>query len=792
MPPPRHKLNPAFAAAHGLAAAPPPGSAGAGVDAALRTARSTGRLSLAGRSLRSVPDAAFDLRSGVRTDLSLDSESNPGAWECLGEEDLTAVDVSDNDLGAGGREGLDARVGRFRSVRTLRARRCGLGSAPWPELGGLESLLVLDLSGNGLKFAPLECLPMTVREVDLSNNCLTRLRLEERPASGTGGTEAAGAGGAAGVEDPVIVLSALISLDVTDNDLVELPASMEAPSLQKLRFARNRIGTLPEALVHQAAGSLAVLEGADNRLESAPDLVPCRSLRIVDLGGNRLKDPPSVHPSLVRLSLADNAIGSLGGLFAGAQRGEEGFRSDLTELRVRGNRLAELDGDVARCLASLRLLDASLNDLRDLPPCLGYLPDLRTLALEGNALRAVRTSLLSDTAALREFLRKRGPPPPGGGYSAAAPQPSSGGSVGGLPSDDFARGLVRDALGEGNGTLDVAGRGLKSMPENLRSELANVGGRIRKLVVSNNSLVGLDGWAEALPYLKSIEGSRNGITALPVGLSGLPLSALVLPQNGLSSSVIASGPLCSGPSRLTSSLTVIDLSANKLNWFPSGLCPLPALSYLNLSNNNIYTLVANDCEGSGWVPGLPSLETLDLSSNRIANLGTLPISLAGNSPMLRTLLLHNNELASIPPTLGHLTGLSRIDLRGNPQRGVRAAILDRKCSDVIEYLRSRMDETELIRSIAAAESPVPTVPAAPELETAPASGSDADTKTMAEPMSVPAPSVVSDLKHKIEDVTLSLNNVHLTQAKKYALKKQLAMHKAGLIKEERRLRRQLS
>ena len=103
-----------------------------------------------------------------------------------------------------------------------------------------------------------------------------------------------------------------------------------------------------------------------------------------------------------------------------------------------------------------------------------------------------------------------------------------------------------------------------------------------------------------------------------------------------------------------------------------------------------------------------------------------------------------------------------------------------------------MDETELIRSIAAAESPVPTVPAAPELETAPASGSDADTKTMAEPMSVPAPSVVSDLKHKIEDVTLSLNNVHLTQAKKYALKKQLAMHKAGLIKEERRLRRQLS
>ena len=126
MPPPRHKLNPAFAAAHGLAAAPPPGSAGAGVDAALRTARSTGRLSLAGRSLRSVPDAAFDLRSGVRTDLSLDSESNPGAWECLGEEDLTAVDVSDNDLGAGG--GRDWTRGWGGSGRSAPSGRGGAAS----------------------------------------------------------------------------------------------------------------------------------------------------------------------------------------------------------------------------------------------------------------------------------------------------------------------------------------------------------------------------------------------------------------------------------------------------------------------------------------------------------------------------------------------------------------------------------------------------------------------------------------------------------------------------------------
>ena len=42
----------------------------------------------------------------------------------------------------------------------------------------------------------------------------------------------------------------------------------------------------------------------------------------------------------------------------------------------------------------------------------------------------------------------------------------------------------------------------------------------------------------------------------------------------------------------------------------------------------------------------------------------------------------------------------------------------------------------------------------------------------------------------IEDINMKLNNVHLTEATKYALKKKLAMTKAQLIKEERLLRMQ--
>ena len=51
-------------------------------------------------------------------------------------------------------------------------------------------------------------------------------------------------------------------------------------------------------------------------------------------------------------------------------------------------------------------------------------------------------------------------------------------------------------------------------------------------------------------------------------------------------------------------------------------------------------------------------------------------------------------------------------------------------------------------------------------------------------------SKVEELKRSIEDITMELNNVHLTEATKYAKKKQLAMTKAKLIKEERLLRMQ--
>ena len=800
MPPPRRlQLNPAFASAHGIqqdGGRPAPTSNHQShhaqtnkVDHALRSARRTGRLNLSSCSLTALPSAMFDLRSGIEIDLSLDSSDNPGRWQSYGEEEITNLDISDNELNNtsnGSGCGFDERIAKFASLKSLRARRCNLTDPlPWTlALSKLDNLTILDLSGNGdgIRVAMLEYLPMTIREVDWSGNAIERL------------TEVDVSEGDAG---PAIVLPNLVSLDVSKNRLTTLPPNMEVPSLQTLRFGTNRITTIPDDLIVQCSRSLSTLEGPGNQLRAVPDLFGCRRLQVVDLCDNSLTACPGVNPSLVRLSLDDNSISSLSNLFSGAQRGSETFRSDLSELRLRGNKLSQLDDDIVRCLTKLVVVDVAQNDLTDLPRVLGYLPELRRLPLEGNALRVIRRPLASNIAALKDFLRKRGPPPPGPGYLEGPDPASSGvdadGSTPPLPSNAETKSIVQSAL-VGTRALDVSGKNLQRLPSDLNMELmsrstsataapaATTGGNIKKLNCSKNILTTLDGWLQTLPAISSIEASQNQIDALPDCLADVPLADIRLARNRLSFTTIASSPLClaSLSSSLAMSLSYLDLSGNDLELFPSDLSKLPALSTLLLSNNRIRTLAAGGHDGkpSGWCKGFKALETLNLSGNHISDLGDLPRCLIECCPLLRGLSLQNNELCLIPPALGMLQNLTSIDLRGNPQRGIRMGILDRSCTEILAYLKGRMDEGER-RSL---ETLMQT--------TTPSEGGESESGKSAPSNEKEGSNKVEELKRSIEDITMELNNVHLTEATKYAKKKQLAMTKAKLIKEERLLRMQ--
>ena len=571
------QLNPAFASAHGIndskkgadnsrpgrRPAPPvdTNDKKKKADVAIRTARSSGKLNLSDCSLSRLPDEMFALRTSITIDLSLSADENPGRWQSFGEDEITLLDVSDNSLG-----GIDERVSNLTSLQILRARRCGVAEVPWRGVVlKLDNLLTLDLAGNSLSVAMLEFLPMTVREVDLSNNSLTRI---------TDGQDD---------DEPLVVLPSLTRLDVANNRLKRLPMRMEVPSLQQLIFAGNEIGEIPDVLIQECRKSLTTLDGQRNQLQRVPSLIGCKRLRVVDFADNALIDVPLVGEDVVELNLINNKLTSICGLFA--EIGPD-FRSKLGELRLRGNKVESLDEATMRCLTSVTFIDASMNNLKDLPSVLGYLPCLRRMPLEGNAIRSIRASLLTNTTALKKFLRGRDSAPPGDDY-LAGPDPAgcAGGALSKVETSQ-AKSLVNSAL-TGTFTLDLGGKQLSNMPGELMAELnanyangdGTAGGRVRRLVLARNSVEKLDDFLSALTGLTFLDAVQNVLQSLPAILAETPVVALRLASNQLSSRAIASSPLCrvGDPlSTFATTLTTLDISGNRLEWLPGALSTLPS------------------------------------------------------------------------------------------------------------------------------------------------------------------------------------------------------------------------
>jgi len=816
----------------------------------------------------------FDLRSGIEIDLSLDSVSNPGRGASMGEEELTSVDISDNDLSS---SALDERIERFRSVSIFRARRSGLSQVPWQSFGMLDALTILDLSGNQLcGCAMLERLPTTLRELNLSGNQLTGLTSISLELDSDGGT---------------FTMPFLKSLDISNNQLESLPSALEAPILQTLNFSKNRIAILPTNLLAPCSRSLSTLVGKENQLsDPPPDLRSFQSLRTVDLGQNAFTDAPAISPSLVSLSLEGNRLSNLLNLFGGDQSNNESFQSSLTELRISSNKLTTLDEDVVQCLTSVVMIDASMNDLSDLPHCVGYLPQLRRIVMDGNpCLRRIRHQLLNDTRALKAFLRTRGGPPMRAGYNLDAGQEAEGGAAVGRgaggagsgssastgvgsgggggqvkvsrPTNSNWRNIINDAL-VGTFKLDLRNKRLDSLPGDLRNDLSKpdgsaagssgrqggynnyddntapvidtVGKRIRRLDLSNNALASLDdGWFEALPNLVRLDSVKNRIDSLPESMANVSLAEIIMSRNLLTSEAVAQSVLCRSMSLLSRSLTTLDLSGNRLEWFPSEICNnLPNLARLVLSGNGIKTL-AIEGEGQqrrGWTGQqqdrfpLPSLELLDLSSNKITDLGTLPDSLAGvgnnGAKELKTLLLSNNELRTLPPQLGDVVSLTTINLKGNPQRGIRPAVLEKGCDDILAYLRGRKVPTvtnavatKSLKATGAistessrrkvdgrlgaskvvgtggggAHVGVAETPAVPAITSSSTNNNNKDCNDNDNEEQMLADRV-AELTLTVDEFRMKLNNVHLSEAMKYKMKKDMAKHRAEMIREERKLR----
>ena len=425
-------------------------------------------------------------------------------------------------------------------------------------------------------------------------------------------------------------------------------------------------------------------------------------------------------------------------------------------------------------------------------------------------------------------------PPKGIGYHAdTGYSESSDGQNTVTPQKVMEAKMLARRATEGKRTLDINGRGIAGdlkWPElidalSLEVDDCIVGGGVSTLNISNGKITSFgEDWVNALPSISVLDARRNCLESLPSNLSQLCLKSIFCQKNRLPSQVLCN-TICIKDSPLCSNLVELDLSMNNLQWVPDGLFDLNTLRVLNLSQNNIKSLAweRDDQTGqeSGWRHGLISLEYLNLSDNRINNLGYLPLALFG-CKQLHTLFLNNNCLYDIPLEIGLLEQITKIDLLGNSQRKIGMRVLTQSTPKILKYLRDKMDmdqiskarisHSEIIDALKEeynieinhavlqennsnarekCELKQNSMNSSVSKECTNSTQTDlalkgAVKKEVSSDSNVEAP-ILDELREKISETEAQLKQLSISQAKRFALKKTLAMHRSKLIREERKL-----
>mmetsp|Transcript_12908 Transcript_12908/g.24241 ORF Transcript_12908/g.24241 Transcript_12908/m.24241 type:complete len:888 (+) Transcript_12908:95-2758(+) len=677
-------------------------------------ARKSGKMHLSNMNLKlPLPDAMFDLRKDLmklHDGKMVGDADDEQFWSCYGEEMITLLDLSDNDLSQVqyGISVLDDRIGCYKSLQSLFLRNCNLDDLPWRTIReNLVDLKVLDARGNKFTQVPLKDLPPSIHKLLLADNHTIQ---------------------SLGNYYDCIDLPHLLQLDASNNALTLLPSELKCPRLQSLILSKNQIEYISPAFLDSIQSSLKILDLSENKISSSIDMSHHRKLEILELRRNKLKDAPVINHNLMHLGLSFNEVLSIENLFAGQMdenvksSADEWFRSNLRELHLEQNRLDKtMHAPTLAAMTNLKLLDISHNSLETIPHVVGYLPHLNKVVLDGNPFRMIRSAISYkktggiDTDRLLKSLRCKGDAPMGPGYYGSIYEDNQEKTLRMIPEAvTEAKNILKDSI-RNNQVLNIGGRGLSGelvWPE-LIDELNAIvndatassihkpitrGSQLRTWNFANGKISTFgDIWIPALPNITTLDGKRNQIDKLPDSFSQFFLKTLGLSQNCITTSTLRDS-ICISGSNLASSLLHLDLSNNQIEYIPESLFEFSRLTSLNLSFNKIKTLEwkqdTNSNSGIGWKHGLVSLEHLDLSNNAIHDLGYLPLALSG-CKYLRTLLLNNNAIYHIPLELGLLEQLTNIDLLGNSQREIRVRVLTQSCSKILQYLRERMTPEEV-------------------------------------------------------------------------------------------------
>ncbi|XP_037079539.1 toll-like receptor Tollo, partial [Pollicipes pollicipes] len=573
--------------------------------------------------------------------------------------------------------------GAFRHLRSLSALSLRTYGAEWPGVelelqpgafAGVERLESLDLSVSGLRllqrgvFASLT----TLKKLNLTGNDLQDF------------SELLGAG----------ISENLQILDVSHNRISELPVSAASflPSLRELYINANELSAIQDGALW-GLPRLEVLDVSDNQLAALPALMlnETRRLRDLRMQNNSIRVlPPGLLadlPHLLAVNISFNELSSLwvrGDAFSGLLR--------LVVLDLAGNRLETLSPEVFGDLSSLQVLDLSVNRLQSLPGgVFAALSNLHTLTLSDNLVSRLERRSLAGLRVLSRLSLDRN-------------------RLAHIDDEAFghARGLTE---------LQLQGNRLRGLPPAL-GRLP----RLQRLDLGDNGVVSLPAGAlQPLSHLGFLRLAGNRLANVSAALLAgqRELTLLDLSRNEISS-------VESGAFDGATGLQAVRLDANRLSNVNGLFAKLPALLWLNVSDNRIeffdYALIPaelrwldlrkNQLKVIGNFYNIESkikLETLDLSHNQISS-----INRASVPDSIKYLILTSNQLTTVElGTFEAKSRLIRADLSSNQlsQLELKAITLpsadetkDKEAAEVLLagnpfFCNCRMDWLHTINSI---------------------------------------------------------------------------------------------
>jgi len=563
------------------------------------------------------------------------------------------------------------------SLTVLRLPNNRLTSASLPgELWTCSTLKVLDLAGNAIAALP----PAIAGLVGLVELNLARNRLSTLPAAlctlgGLALLRASDNPALAALPEELGRCSRLVEVAADNCAITHLPRTLAGcRQLRVLRCGNNRLTDDGVRDILAGCPALAWVDLRQNRLTLLPPLPPAPSEVFLGVNAISVISPSHVaRASLNVLDLSDNRLAALpDDVLAGL--------TSLTTLDVRNNDLATLP-PVLGYLASLKRIAIEGNPLRTLKRGL--------LSAPAEELKAyLRTRAAPEAAGAMESVAAAGLP------AAVGPAEGEGG-----PHARAWAAATRDATVDGRLILPPAHFAAPPAPPLSRITLSLLHGgslallpRLRQLVVDGLPLAAPDALPRdlltAAPALELLSMAACGLTDLPAAVlapavgdgtwPSLPaLRVLRLPRNRL---------VVDDVQRLPPGLRVLDLSLNPLPHIPWGLPALRWLEELVLEGCGLAS--STDPRYEAAALALPSLRSLMLAGNRLTSIPAVLTTL----PALTSVDVRDNEIAMVDAdALGRAhRNLVALHLEGNPQRTVRQPIVARGGGAVMEYLRHRV------------------------------------------------------------------------------------------------------